>query len=80
MKGFLIIATAFGGIILTLVIICSTILMGIKILRGGVKEQKSLSEEARMIQEIHKGLSKMEERVEALETLLLEKDRKDRMK
>jgi len=80
MKGFLIVATVFGGGILALVIICSTVLMGVKMLRGGVKEQKVLAEEARMIQEIHKGLSKMEERVEALETLLLDKDRKDRMK
>jgi hypothetical protein len=30
-----------------------------------------------MIQEIYQGLSQMEKRVEALETILLEKERKD---
>jgi phage shock protein B len=34
-------------------------------------------QEAKMIQEIYHGLTKMEERVEALETLLLEKEKKD---
>jgi hypothetical protein len=31
-----------------------------------------------LIQEIYRGLSRMEERVEALETIILERDRKDR--
>ena len=35
-------------------------------------------EETRMIQEIYKGLSLMKERLEALETLILDRDRKDR--
>jgi phage shock protein B len=34
-------------------------------------------EEAKMIQEIYHGLTQMEARVEALETLLLEKEKKD---
>ncbi len=33
-------------------------------------------EEARMIQEIYNSMSRMEERVESLETILLEKERK----
>ena len=35
-------------------------------------------EETRMIQEIHHGLMRMEDRVESLETLLLDTDRKKR--
>jgi phage shock protein B len=35
-------------------------------------------EETRLIQEIHQGLSKMEKRIEALETILLDPERKDR--
>lgn len=35
-------------------------------------------DEARMIQEMYQGLVRMEERIEALETILLEKDSKER--
>ena len=35
------------------------------------------AEEAQMMQEIHHGLSKMEKRVEALETILLERARQE---
>jgi phage shock protein B len=54
--------------------------MAIKILKGGLsrKGQRVQSEEARMIQEIYQGLSRMEARVEALETIILERERKDR--
>jgi len=79
MEGVLIVAVVFGGTILALAIIGSTILMAIKILRGGLsrKGQKTQTEEARIIQEIYQGLSRMEERVEALETILLETKGKD---
>jgi phage shock protein B len=76
----LIVAIVFGGSVLALAIIGSTILMAIKILKGGLsrKGQKVQSEEARMIQEIYQGLSRMEARVEALETIILDHERKDR--
>lgn len=69
-----------GGIILALVIIGSTILMAIKMLKGGLsrKGQKLESEESRIIQEIYQGLSKMEKRVEALETIILDREREDK--
>lgn len=35
------------------------------------------TEEAKLIQELYQGLSKMEERVEALETILLDRERKE---
>lgn len=80
MHGPLMIAIVFGGIVLALAIIGSTILMGIKILKGGASRtgQKFQAEEARMIQEIYQGLSRMEKRVEALETIIMEHDGKDR--
>ena len=80
MHGALMLAIVFGGIVLGLAIIGSTILMGIKILKGGVSrtDQQSQAGEAKMIQEIYQGLSRMEERVEALETIILDQDRKDR--
>lgn len=79
MKILLTLAIISGGIILALAIIGSTILMGIKMIKGGVsrKGQRLETEETRMIQEIYNGLSKMEARVEALETILLDRERKD---
>ena len=73
-------AIIFGGTALILAIISSTILIAIKILKGGLsrKGQKIQTDEARMIQEIYQGISKMEQRVEALETLILDRDRKER--
>jgi phage shock protein B len=79
MSGVLILTIIFGGSILALAIIGSTILMAIKILKGGLsqKGQKLQTDEARMIQEIYQGLSRMEGRVEALETIILDRERKD---
>ncbi|MCJ7776671.1 MAG: phage shock protein B [Desulfobulbaceae bacterium] len=79
MSGILILTIIFGGSILALAIIGSTILMAIKILKGGLsqKGQKLQTDEARMIQEIYQGLSRMEGRVEALETIILDRERKD---
>jgi len=47
---------------------------------GGIskKEKQTHAEETRMIQDIFNGLSKMEERIEALETILIERQKKDR--
>lgn len=80
MPEVIIVAIVFGGIVLALAIVGSTILMAIKILKGGLsrKGQRFQAEEARMIQEMYRGLSRMEERVEALETIILDRERKDR--
>ena len=79
MHAVLILAIIFGGTILALAVIGGTILMGIKIIKGGFsrQSQQSHAEEARMIQEIYQGLSRMEGRVEALETIILERTRKE---
>ena len=51
--------------------------MGLKIIKNGVrsKDKKSQNDEAKHIQEIYQGLTRMEERVEALETLILDRER-----
>ena len=79
MSAVLILIIIFGGSILALAIIGSTILMAIKILKGGLsrKGQKFETDEAKVIQQIYQGLSRMEERVEALETIILDRERKD---
>jgi phage shock protein B len=81
MPGAFIVAVVFGGIVLALAIVGSTILMAIKIIKGGLSRagRDRQTEEARMIQQIYQSLSRMEERVEALETILLEQERKDRI-
>ena len=79
MHGVLIVAIIFGGLILCLAILGGTILMGIKIKKGGLsrKDQRSETEDTRMIQEIYQGLESMEKRMEALETIILSGGGKD---
>ena len=47
------------------------LIWALKIAKGG-KDDQFKAEETQLIQEIHHGLQKMEERIEALETILLE--------
>jgi len=54
-------------------IIGGIFLAALKIWRGGSAGKKSSAEETRLIQEIHNGLMRMEERIEALETILLDR-------
>lgn len=81
MYGVVALSIIFGGAVLILAIVGGTILMAIKIFKGTAskKGQQNQTDEAGMIQEIHKGLSLMEERVEALETIILDRERKDRV-
>ncbi|NLD35737.1 MAG: phage-shock protein [Desulfatiglans sp.] len=66
-----------GIVLIFFVVICSTIVIMVKMLKGGAssKGQKANGDEARMIQEIYQGLARMEERVESLETILMERER-----
>ena len=79
MDKAMIVAVVFGSITLWVAIIPVAVLMIIRMLKGGgaKKSQASAEQETRMIQELYQGLSKMEARVETLETLLMEKQRKD---
>ena len=77
MQGALIVAIVFGSIVLALAVVGSTILLAIRIIRGGVtKEQQAReAEEAGMIQEMFQQLSRLETRIEALETILLDRQK-----
>lgn len=56
-------------------IVAGTFLLALKIWKGKSPKKEELQEdEARLIQEIHRGLARLEDRVEALETILLEKE------
>jgi len=68
---------ALGVVLIVFAFISGTILMAIKLIKGGAssKGQKANADESRMIQEIYQGMARMEERVESLETILLERER-----
>jgi len=80
MMGALIVGIGIGG---TILLIATLGLIIIGIIRaaktGGLskKEKQAHAEETKMIQDIYHGLSKMEERIEALETILIERQKKD---
>jgi len=69
-----IVGIVFGSIVVGVGIVCWTLLR--LVTGGGRGSQVVRAEESKMIQEIYHGLMKMEQRVETLETLLLERDGK----
>jgi phage shock protein B len=77
MESIFIVAIVFGGLVLGLVVVGSTILMAIKILRGDLskKGQRLQTDEVRILQELHRGLERMEKRMEALETIIFDQKR-----
>jgi phage shock protein B len=52
-------------------------LLAVRMSGGRARGAEMNEEETRMIQEIHQGLMRMEERIEALETIMMEQDRKE---
>ena len=59
-------------------ILVGSILFGVKIIRGTPKRSKEeWNDETKMIQEIYEGLTNMEDRIAALETILMESERKE---
>lgn len=80
MSGAIIVATCIGGAILLLATLGLIIIGIIRAAKtGGIsrKDKDAHAQETQMIQDIFNGLSKMEGRVEALETILIERG-KDR--
>lgn len=80
MSGAIIVAICIGGAILLLATLGLIIIGIIRAAKtGGLskKEREAHAEETKMIQDIFNGLSKMEERVEALETILIERRKQD---
>ena len=65
-----IVLIVFGSAICVVALICAVIVI---VSRTG-KNSKTSAEDSQMTQEIYHGLSKMESRMEALETILLERE------
>jgi uncharacterized membrane protein len=77
MNALIIIAIIFGSIITLAGILCGTVLLVIKMRNSGLSstDRKTMNEEAMTIQEIYRGLERMEERVESLETILMDRQK-----
>jgi len=67
-------------IVIGLPIVCVTILIAMKCRRGGMRERDRAqwNEETRIMQELNDDVTRMEARIEALETILMERYRKER--
>lgn len=80
MHGAIFVGICIGGTIL-LIATLGLILIGIirAAKTGGIskKDRQAHSDETKMIQDIFNGLSKMEERIESLETILIERQKKN---
>jgi phage shock protein B len=75
MQGAFITAIVFGGIVLSLSVIGATILLGIRLIKDGVSKnhRQQETEDAKTTQTLYRELSRFEERVDALETILLDR-------
>lgn len=69
---------AFFLITVGLPIVCGTLICLVKILRGGggKKRRQTEAEEARLIQQIHRDVTRLESRIESIETIVMEYNRK----
>jgi phage shock protein B len=78
MQAVAVLASVLGLIVIFVALLFGTVLTFIKVLKGDVsrKRQTSDADEARMIQEIFQSMTQMEDRVESLETLLLDREKK----
>jgi len=74
MSTVIIVAIVFGSILTFAALICGTILVIVKMRSSGLSKRgrDTQSDEARIIQELYQGLAHMEERIEALETILMD--------
>lgn len=76
MAGIVQLVMVLGVVLIFFTFIFSIIVIFVKLLKGGgSKNVQNNANESRMIQEIYQGLARMEERVESLETILMERER-----
>lgn len=80
MTAVIIVGTILSSVLIAMAIIAGTIVALARGRRGGFSSREAQASEAQFIQELHDGLSKMEQRVEALETILLDRERKESSK
>lgn len=74
MSTIVIVAIVFGSIVTIAGLFCGTILVLLRMRQNqlGVTNRDQQKNEARIIQQIYQGLEQMEQRIDALETILME--------
>lgn len=74
MNTVVIVAIVFGSIVTIAGLMCGTVLVIIRMRNSGLSSSSRTAsqQEATMIQEIYQGLDRMEKRIEALETILMD--------
>jgi phage shock protein B len=79
MQAAVIVAIVFCGAVMALAVVGGTILMAIRLIKGGGgrEDRRQAAADTRMLQEIYQGMARMEERVEALETILIHSKKDD---
>ena len=74
MNTVVVVAIVFGSIVTIAGLLCGTVLVIIRMKNSGfsTSSREASKQEATMIQEIYQGLDRMEKRIEALETILMD--------
>lgn len=73
MNPVIIVAIVFGSLVTLAGLLCGTVLVIMKMRQSNpIRSKQNLSDEAMMIQELYRGLERMEQRIEALETILMD--------
>ncbi|MGI9538465.1 MAG: phage-shock protein [Desulfocapsaceae bacterium] len=73
MHAVFIVAIVFGSVVTLAGLLCGTILVIVRMRQSTSGQAKQGSQdEGMMVQEIYRGLEKMEQRIEALETILMD--------
>ena len=73
MHAVLIVAIVFGSVVTLAGLLCVTILVVIRMRQSSSsKTSQGNKDEVLMVQELYRGLEKMEQRIEALETILMD--------
>lgn len=76
MASALIVAIIFGSILAVTALLCFTVIFLVRMRHSAITGKRARETEAAMIQEIYEGLTQMEHRIEALETILMEQHQK----
>ena len=78
MEWIVVLGIVFLVVVAPVLVIAGAIILALKVLVGGTcRRNGGDATEARIIQEIHGGLTRMEERIESLETILVDQDKED---
>lgn len=74
MNTVVVVAIVFGSIVTIAGLLCGTVLVIIRMRNSGLSNSSRAAnqQEATMIQEIYQGLDRMEKRIDALETILMD--------